>query len=59
MRALSDLKAKLKQNCANHADWAVPKQAQGITTTGSTLDLWSIIFFFFLVGVVTRSSARA
>ena len=41
MRALSDLKAKLKQNCANHADWAVPKQAQGITTTG-LLDLWSI-----------------
>jgi hypothetical protein len=30
-----------KQKCANHADWKVPKQAQGITTTGRTLDLWS------------------
>jgi len=31
-----------KQKCANHTDWGVPKQTQGITTTGRTLDLWSI-----------------
>ena len=32
LRALSDLKAKLKIEMCNHKDWAVPKQAQGITT---------------------------
>ena len=39
VRALSDLKAKLKTEMCK---WGVPKQTQGITATGRTLDLWSI-----------------
>ena len=42
LRAVSDLKAKLRKKCANHTDWGLPTQTQGITTTGRTLDLWSI-----------------
>jgi hypothetical protein len=42
LRALSDLKAKLKTEMCKLHRLGVPKQTQGTTTTGRTLDLWSI-----------------
>ena len=56
LRALSDLKAKLKTECANHTDWGVPKQTQDITTTGRTLDLWSINKPQMLSGTIVISN---
>jgi hypothetical protein len=44
---LSDVKAKLKTECANHTDWGVPKQTQRTTTSGRTSDRWSISFHWF------------
>ena len=52
--ALSDLKAKLK---TNHTDWGVSKQTQGITTTGRTLDLWSINKPQILSGTIVISNS--
>ena len=50
----SDLKAKLK---TNHTDWGVSKQTQGITTTGRTLDLWSINKPQILSGTIVISNS--
>ena len=33
LRALSDLRPSWKQKCANHTNWGVPKQTQGIKTS--------------------------
>ena len=46
-----------KQKCANHTDWGVPKQTQGITTTGRTLNLWSINKPHMLSGTIVISNS--
>jgi len=55
LRALSDSKAK--QKCANHTDWGVPKQTQNTTTTGRTLNLWSINKPKMLSGTIVISNS--
>ena len=51
------LRPSWKYKCANHTDWGVPKQTQGIITTESTLDLWSINKPHMLSGTIVISNS--
>jgi hypothetical protein len=53
----SPIKGQAENRCAKHTDWAVPKQAQGITTTGRNLDLWSINKPQMLFGKIAISNS--